>query len=199
MSAPLVFTETPVDAYACTLSGLTATAPDGRTAPLDQCAWMQVAPCGCVSGVTTTVHCDEVLHTADLAMRSMATNTADYREDVKNGLRMVLVLWDDYRAGAGDLFKHKCEHDPQWGVRRASREIDGLTWTRIGSTRWDCTARNGKHWGLEKWSARWHLSGPPQGDGRYRGPYLGSGLNDALGLATAYIAEHPDGLERVTR
>lgn len=187
----------PVDAFACTLAGLTATAPDGRTATLDDCCWMITAPCGCVSGVTTAVHGDTALLTADLALRSMSENVADYREDVRNGARAVLVLFEDYRAQAGELFRIDCPHTPRFGVARKQREINGVTWTRIGSTRWTCKYRDAG-WSMEKWSNRWHLSGPSQGPGRYRSPWLGFGkLDEALTLASSFIVEHPEGLERV--
>lgn len=187
-----------INAFACELNGVMATTPSGETVPLSDCVWMEAAPCGCVSGVRTAVVGAEVLASPEAALRAMSDNAADYREDVRNGVRMVLVTFKDYRETAGELFKVDCPHTPRYGVVRQTREVAGITWTRMGSTYWSATLDD-KHWRLEKWSNRWHLQGPKQGPGRYESPWMGMGkLDEALDRASAYVAAHPDGLERAS-
>lgn len=188
----LSLTPSVADKWACELNGVIATAPNGETAPITDCAWMQVAPCGCVSGITMAQHTSEhVLLTADAALRDMATTAADAKEDARNGYRMVLVRMVDYRAHLVDAMKGSCPHNPMWGHARRTRDVDGKTWTRLGTTEWTMRDEAGV-WRLSKWSSYWHLSPPssvPRGNG-LRIPGMGSKLDGALANASRFAAEH---------
>jgi hypothetical protein len=175
------------DPYACVLDGVTATAPDGGTAPINECAWMQMSPCGCVSGITMAMHGgDTVLLTADAALREMAANAADAREDAKLGYRMVLIRMVDYREHLIEAMTAKCPHVPKWGVQRQTREVGDRTWTRYGSTDWRHVDSHGT-WRLEKWSSYWHVQPPTSltKSGMWI-PGMSSQLVEALERASAY-------------
>lgn len=196
MSAMLA--TSPADAYACEVIGLSAKHPDGRIASLDSCFWAEIAPCGCISGMTTAVHIDAVLRTPEQALRDMCETATQYWESVKQGSRMICVLGVDYRGPVGELFRGDCPHTPKWGITRKTREVGGVEWERIHAGRW-ATRHADKCWSIEKWSSSWHLEGPTQGPGRYSPPWLGVGkLDDALQRASDYILSHPEGLERVS-
>lgn len=173
----------PVDAFACTLQGVTATASDGRTAPLDQCAWAEVAPCGCMSGIRLAVSGDEVLLTVEQAQRAMSGSAAEAQRDRRNGSRMVLVMMADYRRDGGllEVFQRDCTHDPKWGVAKPTRTIAGVLFTRRTDRRWDADG----NWEVEKISGRWYLSHNVKDGDRCK--WLSARLPEALELAAARI------------
>lgn len=119
-----------------------------ETVPLLDCAWVQIAPCGCMCGATVTGIRDprygsDVKATVEDAWRAMYEGMQPEvrRRDEKAGFRFELVTWETYRGM--DL---KCVHDPKWGVE-PDPQPDGMVWA----------VHRGRSWNGPHRSSRLHL------------------------------------------
>jgi len=86
-------------------SGLTVTI-DGIPVPLDECAWLEREPCGCiVSAVVAVVEAKSgtgwVLATADQARQHFAPKKRDRERAMKAGLTVELITMRYYREHIG--------------------------------------------------------------------------------------------------
>lgn len=177
---------TSIDDFACTLDGLTATAKDGRTAALDKCAWVEIAPCGCMAGITMAVNPDKILRTPEEAQRQLSGSAGEAKRDRSNGCRMLLVLMEDYRPSILEIFQLDCTHNPKWGVEKPTRTAGGVTFTRVSDRRWRAGDRN-----IEKYGYGWYLM--PLGTGR--STFLATRLPEALSAAAAQITPTTDAIQ----
>lgn len=94
---------------------------DGQQVPIEDCCWVEVAPCGCICGVTATKHVDVgYLLTPEQAGRHFCENAREYEKSVAQG-----SSWKVMTREAFESCPMTCDHDPKWGVRRLPKEIPG--------------------------------------------------------------------------
>ena len=92
---------------------------------LSDVAWQQVAPCGCISGLSVAAT-DELAVTAEQAARHFCETDAEYRRDVERGF-----TWRprEHRAACEEA-KLTCPHDPKWGYEKPPKP-EGFTWAAV--------------------------------------------------------------------
>ena len=97
---------------------------DGRL-DLTDLAWQEIAPCGCVSGVTVAAT-DELIVTAEQAGRHFASSSDEYDRDVERG-----YSWRarEHKEAVGEL-QSQCPHDPKWGVEPIPIP-EGYVWAAV--------------------------------------------------------------------
>lgn len=74
---------------------------DGQTVALKDCAWLQTAPCGCVTAITTAATPGRVLATAEQAHKELCPRKRDRDKDTRDGLAFRLITMAHYRANIG--------------------------------------------------------------------------------------------------
>lgn len=106
--------------------GVLVVTQDG-TLDLSDVSWQEVAPCGCVCGVTmAATGKDEILTSPEQAGRSMCGTSARYDRDVEQG-----TTWRprEHRAAAGEM-SGDCPHQPKWGIEPPPKP-EGMTWAAV--------------------------------------------------------------------
>lgn len=106
-------------------AGVLLDTQDGRL-DLTEVTWQEIAPCGCVSGVTVAAHSDELIVTAEQAGRHFASSSDEYDRDVQRG-----YSWRarEHKKGVEEL-QTQCPHTPKWGVDQAPVP-DGYVWAAV--------------------------------------------------------------------
>src|SRR5581483_10205271 len=92
-----------------THTGISLETIDG-TFDLAQISWQQIAPCGCVSGVTLAASGDEIIVTADQAAMQFCETKVERDRDAKLGFT---YRPRERKAAVDDLVE--CKHEPEWG------------------------------------------------------------------------------------
>ncbi len=150
---------------------------DGVPIDLADVSWIQVAPCGCTSGVTIAYSNYGtpalVVATAEAAADSMYSSKAERKQAEDRGF----VFRPIRRTDLGNM---NCEHEPRWGYEHPPRP-EGMAWAAGGyhnertkvmhlaptaSVRTDDFDPDREHWtasalcGVEKrhWTAEWHAT-----------------------------------------
>ncbi len=105
-------------------SGVFLETQDGRL-DLTDLAWQEIAPCGCVSGVTVAAT-DELIVSAEQAGRHFASSSDEHKRDVELGY--------NWRARehhkAVEELQSKCPHTPKWGVEETPVP-EGFVWAAV--------------------------------------------------------------------
>lgn len=98
---------------------------DGVPTDLADVSWAQVAPCGCICGLTLAwlpaPYGKELVTTPEQAARSFSDSAKVRAQDARRGFTHRPVL----RADASKLMG-QCEHEPKWGYARPTPE--GYSW-----------------------------------------------------------------------
>ncbi|MDQ0377925.1 hypothetical protein [Amycolatopsis thermophila] len=97
---------------------------DGKALPADDCSWLLIAPCGCPCGITVIGRGDDVLATAEQAMKAFVPNAEQRRRDAKAGWKVRLGLRKEVHQLVDD-----CKHTPRWGVEKTPIP-EGHVWAR---------------------------------------------------------------------
>lgn len=122
---------------------------DGKTTPITECAWVQIAPCGCIDMVASAQPGRDgtPLTTEALMLAEYEIPKWQQDEDRANGFVYRLVE----RAEFIDRFKEQgnCKHDPKWGrPPRASRE--GYEWASKRKSRVFHLVPTGAVWNIKE-------------------------------------------------
>lgn len=172
-------------AIVCTVEGTTVTTYDDQPVSLDHCAWVQTTPCGCIGAITMAVCGDDVVNSAAKAFRFLADSAQDAKETEASGHQVFLIKRSDYKPVILPRFG-ECTHVPQWGVKRRTKTIDGVTFSRVTSKLW-WVGDGADRWRLER-DRRWYLY-PPHGHPDNRVRYAGSQVAPAMVAAAKVINE----------
>lgn len=108
-------------------AGVSVDTMDGHF-DLTKVVWQQVAPCGCVNGLMTAATPENLIITADQAMRKFAATDKEYERDVEQGFTCRPREW---HKGC-DEAKTKCAHDPEWGIEPTPKP-EGYVWATVYS------------------------------------------------------------------
>jgi hypothetical protein len=99
---------------------------EDQPTPATELSWLELAPCGCVVGMTYVEHHDRTLATATEAWAYLheCDSAARTKADEKAGYTVRLGRRSDVA-----LLRVDCPHDPKWGVT-ATAIPDGYVWAQ---------------------------------------------------------------------
>lgn len=101
---------------------------DGQPVPIEECDWIQVAPCGCVCAVTVAASRGEVYAaTPDQAKEQFADSKAMRERDDEDGFTVRVIKHSEFKAM--DDFG-RCSHTPKWG-RPEAVVPEGHSWAVV--------------------------------------------------------------------
>lgn len=97
---------------------------EGKPVRASELVWLHVAPCGCLSGVSTADRGDGDVLTSVEQVRAESLDGIKVliERDREDGFTYRLATWDEYRA-----LRMDCDHDPKWGVRTVALP-EGHVW-----------------------------------------------------------------------
>jgi hypothetical protein len=87
----------------------------GQPVAASKCHWLQIAPCGCMSGISRASSAGEVHLTGEDAFNWDTPKVVRDR-DAKLGFTYLLVTMEQYRADWYEKFKIGCQCTPMWGI-----------------------------------------------------------------------------------
>lgn len=87
---------------------------DGKPVPAKDVVWLQIAPCGCISGVTS-INSFEIFTDGEAAFHRDDPKPIRERQQ-RLGFTYQAVTTEQYKTVHADRFKQHCSHNPQWGI-----------------------------------------------------------------------------------
>lgn len=103
---------------------------DGQPHPAKDIVWLEIAPCGCICGVSS-INQYEIFTDGEAAFHS--DDSKPVREKyIRLGFTFQAVTTAQYRAVHTDRFRKPCTCTPQWGVDPIPVP-DGWTWMTTDS------------------------------------------------------------------
>ncbi len=103
---------------------------DGKPHPAKDIVWLEIAPCGCICGVSS-INQFEIFTDGEAAFHS--DEPKPVREKyIRLGYTFQAVTTEQYRTVHADRFRESCKCTPQWGVDPIPVP-DGWTWMTTDS------------------------------------------------------------------
>jgi hypothetical protein len=88
---------------------------DGEPHPATRCRWIEISPCGCISGLTRAYVAGELHRTGeDAFLRDRPKVVRDY--EMTLGSRYKLITAEQYHDTYAAQMGVHCPHTPQWGM-----------------------------------------------------------------------------------
>lgn len=104
---------------------------DGKPVPAKDIVWLQYAPCGCISGVSSINQFEIFTDGEEAFERDTPKVVREYRRT--EGFTFKAVTTEQYRDTYADQFKGPCKCTPQWGIDPIPVP-EGWTWRTTDGT-----------------------------------------------------------------